>query len=75
MNDIAFLEKKASKVSAVLTDYAGDEGHLARPGHHCTMPYGRLFSGGLGTYAGELLRMPPEVLFCKLIGPQCVLGS
>jgi hypothetical protein len=37
MNDIAFLEKKASEVSAVLTGYAGDEGHLARSDHHCTM--------------------------------------
>jgi hypothetical protein len=28
MNDIPFLEKKASEVSAVLTGYAGDEGHF-----------------------------------------------
>jgi hypothetical protein len=38
MNDIAFLKNKASEVSAVLTGYAGDEGHLARSDHHCTMP-------------------------------------
>jgi hypothetical protein len=38
MNDIAFLEKKASKASAVLTGYAGDQGHPARSDHHCTMP-------------------------------------
>src|SRR6516162_8588451 len=32
MNDIAFIDKKASKVSAVLTGYAGDEGHLGIEG-------------------------------------------
>jgi hypothetical protein len=37
MNYIGFIEKKASEVSAVLTGYAGDESHLARSDHHCTM--------------------------------------
>jgi hypothetical protein len=38
VDDIAFAEKKAREVGTVLTGYAGDEGHLARSDHHCTMP-------------------------------------
>src|SRR5262245_28808811 len=62
VNDVAFPEKEAREISAVLAGYAGDEGHLVRrSGHRSTVRYMAVYSpwgiGRMSTLSSEAVEL------------------